>query len=176
MEDELEKIYSQHFGIPEDVLEKILSKARLLKGRQRKEDELSKKRTKGAAILDFLERNLDAENSYPYRETTQEIDGVCFLCEEYFLSEQFTSYHIIPNRFGLGKKKIDLCKSCTKWSKSRPKKQKRRRNRTHEEVLSDIAKNGDRVRRNIESRYFDDPPTTEHADGRITSYHRRRIW
>ena len=113
------------------------------------EDELSKRRTKNTDILDSLERNLDAINEYPYHETMEEIDGVCFLCEEYFLSEQFTSYQMVLTRFRPHKKTFKLCKSCAKWNKSRPKKRMRRRNRTHEEIMADIEKNGERVRRNI---------------------------
>ena len=144
--DELEKMYCQ------DELEKITSKVRLLKGRQRKEDELSKRRTKGASILDLLWWNLDADSGN-HHETTQEIDATCFLCDEYFLSEQFTSYVIYLTRFGLGHKTFNLCKLCAEWNISRPKKRKRGRNRTHIEHLADIEDNAARVRRNIE-RYY----------------------
>ena len=165
MEDELENILKQI--TPKSVpawevdlntyqekwqASNIVRKARLLKESQKKERELSKKRTKGASILDLLWWNLDASHSN-YHEPTQQIPATCFLCDEYFLSEQFTSYVIYLTRFGLGHKTFNLCKLCAEWNISRPKKRKRRRNRTHKEALADIEANGARVRRNIE-RYY----------------------
>ncbi len=165
MEDELENILKQITPDPVPAWEvdlntyqekwqasNIVRKARLLKESQKKERELSKKRTKGASILDLLWWNLDASHSN-YHEPTQQIPGTCFLCDEYFLSEQFTSYVIYLTRFGLGHKTFNLCKLCAEWNISRPKKRKRRRNRTHKEALADIQANGARVRRNIE-RYY----------------------
>ena len=163
MEDELENILKQITPKPVPAWEvdlysdeyqasNIVRKARLLKESQKKERELSKRRTKGASILDLLWWNLDASHSN-YHEPTQQIPGTCFLCDEYFLSEQFTSYVIYLTRFGLGHKTFNLCKLCAEWNISRPKKRKRRRNRTHKEHLADIEDNAARVRRNIE-RYY----------------------
>ena len=163
MEDELENILKQITPkpVPDNEVDlysdeyqasNIVRKARLLKERQRKERELSKRRTNGASILDLLWWDLDASHSN-YHEPTQQIPGTCFLCDEYFLSEQFTSYVIYLTRFGLGHKTFNLCKLCAEWNISRSKKRKRRRNRTFKEALADIEENGARVRRNIE-RYY----------------------
>ena len=124
-------------------------------------DKLTRTREKFAKSLDDME--IDHDFRLVETKTTQ--NGDCLLCQEHFLNEQLISYYWIGNFYNEPRKwLINFCKSCAEWNKSRPKYRKRR-NRSGEEIMADIKANGERVRRNIESRYYDVFPTTEHAPG-----------
>ena len=135
-------------------------------------DKLTRTREKWAKLMDGLE----IDNGFRLVETKTTQNGDCRLCEEHFLNEQLISYYWIGD---LGsshcKWLINFCKSCDEWNKSRPKYRKRR-HRSGEEHMAEIRENGERVRRNIRSRHYDDHPTTEHADGTTTPYHHGGNW
>ena len=133
----------------------------MLKHLEIMKDKRTRPLKKNAKLLDDME----IDNGFRLVETKTTQNGDCRLCEEHFLNEQLISYYWIGD---LGsshcKWLINFCKSCAEWNKSRPKYRKRR-NRSGEEIMADIKANGERVRRNIHSRYNDVFPTTEHAPG-----------
>ena len=124
----------------------------MLKHLEIMKDKRTRPLKKNAKLLDDME----IDNGFRLVETKTTQNGDCWLCQEHFLNEQLISYYWIGNILSTPlKMPINFCRSCAEWNKSRPKYRKRR-HRSGEEIQADIRENGERVRRNIHSRYNDD--------------------